>query len=222
MSTSGIGAGPIPDYADYSANDRAKEKAQKTVSQGSASGEKGAILTKDSLDVPFEAQIGIETEPAEAGRPSLPPLFRTRFVDDRLVEDSSRDYYQELRNNLSPYLKEKLIEDEAQLAFEDRDPDLIALDTSLKFEANLLAMADRLSAPGTGDEKALISAQQFMALPELVQRELSTYGLHAVHFLDGYLEKIGRNDPSYEILLNVSNQMKEALELFKYKEERRG
>ena len=61
-----------------------------------------------------------------------------------------------------------------------------------------------------------------MALPEVVQRELSTYGLYATHFLDAYLEKIGRNDPNYEMLLNVSNQMKEAIELFKPKEERRG
>ena len=37
--------------------------------------------------------------------------------------------------------------------FEERDPDLIALDTSLKFEANLLAIADRLSAPGTSDKE---------------------------------------------------------------------
>ena len=75
MSTSGIGSGPIPDYADYSAKDRAKEKAQKTASQGSASGERGAILTKDSLDVPYEVQFGIETEHAEAGRPHCSLFF---------------------------------------------------------------------------------------------------------------------------------------------------
>ena len=161
----------------------------------------------------MKKQTSIESQGAEAGRPFLPPLFRMRFVDDHQVEDLSRDYYQTLRNSLSPLLKDKLEKDEAQLVLADRDPDLVALDSGLKFEANLLALADTLSVPSSNDEKVLLGAQQYIALPSLVQQEFLTYGANVLRFLDHYLGSIGPNDASYEILLNTSNQMKEALEL---------
>jgi hypothetical protein len=186
-----------------------KEQAKKSTSQV----ESGAILSKDSLEIPFEKQFSIQSEEAEAGRPFLPPLFRMRFAEDRQVEDLSRDYYQTLRNNLPPLLKDKLEKDEAQPSLEDRDPDLVALDSSLKFEANLLALADTLSVPSNDHEKVLLGAQQYIALPTLVQQEFLSYGANVLRFFDHYLDSIGPNDASYEILVNVSNQVKEALEL---------
>ena len=190
-------------------------QTKKGIAEGASSTGKGVILAKDSLEVPYEKQAGIQANQAEAGRPSLPPLFRTRFVDDHQVEDLSRDYYQALRNNLPSLLKEKLEKDEAHSAFAERDPDLVALDMSLKFEAHLLALADTFSIPSASDEKVLMGIQRYLALPARVQQELLTYGSTVSHFLDHYLSNIGPNDPSYEILHNVSNQMKEALELLK-------
>lgn len=189
-----------------------KETEQEQAKKGSST-TSGAILTKDSLEVPFEKQISIQSQEAEAGRPFLPPLFRMRFVEDRKGEDLSHEYYQTLRNELSPLLKEKLEKDEAQIALTDRDPDLVALDTSLKFEANLLALADMAAVPSNDEERVLLGAQQYLAVPTLVQQELLTYGSTVLRFLDHYLDSMGRNDPSYEILVNISNQMKEALEL---------
>lgn len=197
-----------PDYS----KETTQVQAKKAASQGASSAGKGVILTKDSLEVPFVEQTSVHANEAEAGRPSLPPLFRARFVDDRQVEDLSRDYYQALRESLPALLKEKLENDEEKL-FEDRDPNLVALDTSLKFEANLLALADTILIPNADNEKVLLGAQQYLALPEIVQKELLTYGSTVTRFLDHYLSTIGRNDPSYEILVNVSNQIKEALEL---------
>jgi len=207
----GTGSNLTPSYTKETEH----EQAKKATSQRSS----GAILTKDSLDVPFEAQMSIESQEAEAGRPFLPPLFRMRFVDDHQVEDLSREYYQMLRDSLPLLLKEKLKKDEAQIDLADRDPDLVALDSSLKFEANLLALADTLSVPSSKDEKTLLGAQQYVALPALVQQEFLTYGANVLRFLDRYLGSIGRNDASYEILTNVANQMKEALELLKLNRE---
>ncbi len=197
-----------PDYSKETIQIHARKAASATSSHS-----KGVILAKDSLEVPYEKQVGIQTNEAEAGRPFLPPLFRTRFVDDRKVEDLSRDYYQALRNRLPSPLKEKLEADETQIVLADRDPNLVALETSLKFEANLLALADQLVILNPNDEKALLRAQQYLALPEVVQKEILNYGSTVTRFLDHYLSTIGPNDPSYDILINVSNQVKEALEL---------
>jgi len=205
MTPIDAGSNLTPDYT--------KENEQEHVKSSGPSEDSGAILTKDSLEIPFEKQISIQSQGAEAGRPFLPPLFRMRFIEDRQVEDLSRDYYQTLRNSLPLLLKNKLERDEAQFTFADRDPDLVALDTSLKFEANLLALADTLSVPSGDEERILLGAQQYVALPSLVQQELVNYGATVLRFLDHYLGSIGPNDASYEILLNVSNQLKEALEL---------
>jgi hypothetical protein len=97
----------------------------------------------------------------------------------------------------------------------DRNPDLVALDTSLKFEANLLALTTMAAVPGSEGEKELLGAQQNLALPAEMQQELIHHGSSVLGFLDHYLDSVGRNDPSYEALINISNQMKEALELLK-------
>lgn len=78
-----------------------------------------------------------------------------------------------------------------------------------------MALAGSFSVPGSGpDESTLIGAQQYLGLPDLVKQELLNYGLIVTNFLDDHLATIGPNDPSYDLLLNVSNQMKEAMFLF--------
>lgn len=204
---------PISGFSNLTP-DYSKEAEQEQVKKGSSTPSVGAILTKDSLEVPFEKQISAHSQEAESGRPSLPPLFRMRFVEDRKGEDLSRDYYQTLRNELPPLLKEKLSKDETrELAY--RNPDLVALDTSLKFEANLLALIAMATVPSSKAKEDLLSAQQNLALPDEMQQELINYGFSVLGFLDRYLDSIGHNDPSYETLTNISNQIKEALELLK-------
>ena len=200
-----------PDY-----NKETTFQRKKSDSLGAESKAKGIDLTKDSLEVPYEQQQKIYAAEAEAGRPFLPPLFRTRFVDDHQVEDLTYAYYLELRDQLPSYLKEKLEKDE-KIVLSDRDPDLVAMDMSLKFEANLLALADTFAIPNADEEKSLLGAKEYMNLPEIVQQEISTYGINFVRFLDQYLANIGPNDPSFEILFNVSNQIKEAVALMNLK-----
>lgn len=202
----GIGSGPV-----Y--NNQVKESEKGHDRSSSSVGQKGAILAKDSLDVPLEVQFGIETDQASAGRPMLPPLFNIRMADDRQGEDLTYEYYLQLREKLSPLLQEKLTQNEAQIDPADRDADLMALDASLKFEAGLLAWADQISAPGKNNEETLISARQFVALPELVQKELAAHGSKVQQFLERYLSNSGPNDPGYDILVQISNRMKEAIDL---------
>lgn len=208
---SGFSSNLVPDYS----KETSQVQIKKGISEGNAQA-KGVILSKDSLEIPFEKQVKISSQEAEPGRPSLPPLFRTRFLEDREVEDLSRDYYLALRNSLPQALKEKLNQEEKLLTLADRDPDLAALDGSLKFEANLLALTDVASAPKVGDENTLLGAEREQALPEIVQQELSAYGATVSDFLDSYLSTLSREDPSYEMFHHVSNQIKEALNLLSY------
>jgi len=211
---SGFSSNLTPDYS----KETSQVQIKKGISEGS-SDEKGVILTKDSLEVPFERQVKIASQEAEAGRPSLPPLFRSRFVEDREGEDASRAYYLALRAGLPPLLKEKLERNERALSPDDRDPDFAALDGSLKFEARLLALTDTLAIAMKGEANALQGAEQEPGIPLHVQEEISTYGAAVGQFLERYLSSLGRNDPGFEALLNVSNQIKEALSLLNQKPE---
>ncbi len=143
------------------------------------------------------------------------PLFRTRYVEDRTTEDLTFTFYMERLSSLPLELQQKLNLERSK-ALEDRDPDLVALDESLHFEANLLALADGLSVPSS--DAVLIGAQQFLALPNIVKHELLNYGTTVTNFLDRYLVSIGPNDPSYDLLLNVSSQLKEAIGLLNLKQ----
>lgn len=211
MSISGMGSGPsFPDDAERGIRETSKLQRQSSPTPG-AGGHKGALLSKDSLDVPLEVYLSSDIEGAEAGRPSLSPLFRTRMGDENESKDASHAFYLELRNKLPPYLKEKLSRDEA-LDFEDRDPDLIALDTSLKVDANLMAVAQQLSLKAENNETVQETTQSFVALPHRIQARLLDYETMVVNHLDRYAATSERNDPSHTILTNTLTHMKEALE----------
>jgi hypothetical protein len=198
-----------PEYVDLGSKDKLQQITDTTLKQGSPVNP-GVILTKDGLDVPLEVQFGINDEKINSGRPTLLPLFRTRYVDDRTTEDNTQGYYQELRGQLSPTLQNLLAENELK-SLEERDPDLVALDMSLRFEANWLAISNGLSVPSSSSESALIGAQQFLNMPSMVRSQMLDYGNKVSQFLDTYLATLRRDDPSFDILLNVSNQIKEAI-----------
>lgn len=194
------------------------KEVEKERTKTSSSISNGAILTKDTLEIPFEKQISIQSQEAEAGRPYLPPLFQIRLSEDNQLEDLSLSYYEALREQLDPLLKLKLKKDEAN-ALVDRDPDLVALDSSLQFEAQLLAMADIVSFPSNQEEEVLIATSLYSTLPTLMQRQLLDDGAAILHFIEPYLDSIGSNDPTYEALINISNQIKEDLKLLNLNQE---
>lgn len=197
---SGFGTNLTPDYSKETSQ---VQQAHEGIGKGSSKN-KGVILTDDSLDVPFERQVDIASQGADSGRPSLTPLLQTGAAEERGGDNAAHAYYLALRDGLSPGLKNKLEQDEAQTSFKDRDPDLVALDGSLQFGAQLLALAD--SPPSV-----IKGSDETKGMPECVQKELSAMGSSAIHVLDAYLSTLSSNDPSAEIFQEVSNQLKEAL-----------
>lgn len=203
-------AGPnMPDYISNNAKEVAKESNHNRIPQSSQSLNPGVILTTDSLEVPLEYAFSIADQRSESSRPSLMPLFRTRYVDKALLEDLSIDYYVQLRNALPAHLKEELEADE-QLAVEKRDSNLVALDHSLHFEADVLLFAKKLSSSPLDPDQATLAAQVFHDLPTQTHQALLNHEKQVISYLDRHLESIGPNDPSYDIFLNASNQLKEA------------
>jgi hypothetical protein len=204
-----------PDFIDFNSTEKSQRTNNTQLKQGNPV-TPGVILSKDSIEIPLEVAFGINNDKTNSSRPTLLPLFRTRYVEDRSTEDLSLIFYQERLSSIPLELQQKLNLEKSK-PLEDRDPDLVALDESLRFEANLLALADGLSVPSS--DEILIRAQAFLALPNMVKHELLTYGLAVTNFLDRYLVSIGPNDPSYDLLLNVSNQLKEATSLLNLKVE---
>lgn len=198
-----------PEYMDLNSKDNLQQITSSKLIQGSP-WNPGVILAKDSLQVPLETQFGITDEKTNPGKPTLMPLFRTRYVDDHATEDKTQEYYQGLKANLPQNLQDLLNKNETQYA-EDKDPDVIALDMSLRFEANWLAISDGLSVPSSQNESTLIGAQQFLNMPIMVKMQMLDYGTQVSGFLDHYLATTSSNDPGYDTLLNASNLIKDAL-----------
>lgn len=213
----GFGESPTsPDYIDLNSTEKSKQLSNTQPKQG-VRDNPGVVLTADSLAVPLEFAFAISPDPSNPGRPSLSPLFRLRYVEDKQPDDLSLSYYQERLNSLPLKLQQRLNLDKSK-PLEERDPDLVALDTSLKFQAHLMALAHPSSVAGSGppDEAALIGAQQHLELPDKVKDALLQNGSVITHFLDNYLSAIGPNDPSYDLLLKASIQLKEAIQLFSF------
>ncbi|WP_075883344.1 hypothetical protein [Candidatus Protochlamydia sp. W-9] len=205
-----------PDYNDLNALSKSQTLTNSKMKQGAPTNP-GVILTEDSLEVPLEVAFGINIDRASAGRPTLSPLFRSRFADENnQTENLALSYYQSRFEGLPFELQARLTLDK-QKEFEDRDPDLLALDASLKFDAQLLAFRDSFSVSKT-DESIQIAAQQYLGLPDAIGQEMIKTSGAITNFLDDHLSQIGPNDPDYDRLLNVSNLIKETTYLLKLKD----
>src|SRR5690349_15458887 len=85
-------------YISFQVQENTKEENNSRIPQSSQGLYRGVRLTTDSLEVPLEFLFGINNEAPPSSRPSLMPLFRTRYVDRTTVEDETVDYYVQLRN----------------------------------------------------------------------------------------------------------------------------
>lgn len=200
-----------PDYVDLNTNEKVRERS-KGIQQGPTT---GAVLAKDSLNVPLEEALPIAYEQIGSGRPTLMPLFRTRYVEDKETTDLTQNFAMKLRNALDPEMRARLETDEKQL-FDERDPDLIALDQGLiQFGAEVLTHVAVAGLPVTADDARLVAAQNYLNLPEVAKQEGVAYGSMIDQYLDRFLSNIGPNDPSYDLLLKASNQLKQTLQIVK-------
>jgi len=214
MSAPSVPTGPgdatqMPIYISIQVQDNLKEENNNRVPQSSQGLYRGVKLTTDSLEVPLEYAFGINNEASPSSRPSLMPLFRTRYVDKTTVEEESIDYYVQLRNSLSDELRSQLDDDEL-LSIEKRDSNLVALDHSLHFQADVLTFAKKIESIVIDPESASLAAQDFQTLPSQAQQVLLDHDHQVISYLEHHLQSVGANDPSYDLLLNASNQLKEA------------
>lgn len=210
----GVPTGPMaPDYVDLLSKENLQQINNTKIQQGH-SATRGVILTQDTINVPLETAFGINNERSETSRPTLMPLFRTRYVEMPKLSNFIESDYAVLRNQLPTELREAL-ESNEKLPFKDQDPDLIALDQSLQFEASRRTLIKILGNPPVDQERALADAVNFIKLPEMVSKNILNYGYTITNCLDRYLGALGPNDPSYDLLLKTSNQIKELLQEYR-------
>lgn len=202
-----------PFYNDPGSKDNIQELRNTRIQQGHSQN-RGVPLAQDSLDIPIELQFGINNERTESSRPTLMPLNRTRFVQMPPISSSYEQEYIQLRNSLPEDLRTKLEEDE-RLHFSKRDPDLIAFNESLKFEAARRMMIQYLAAPPADLERALASAANYSNMPETILKNILSHSSHVLNKIDDYLNQIGPNDPSYDNYLNASNLAHDAIRILK-------
>jgi hypothetical protein len=209
----GGGSGPTsPDPLDFNSQDSNSQRTNTTVPQGSGANS-GVILTQNSLDVPLEVQFSINNDRANPSRPSLAVLFRSLNTDDSQTEELTALLYQDLRSALSPQLQTRLTTDELKSSFEDRDPDMIALDVALHFQANLLAIAQMLKEADLKEDETKVSPLANDNFSKQVNQGIVAYSGLVVNVLDNHLTTIGKNNPSYDLFSHVSNQIKETISL---------
>jgi hypothetical protein len=168
-------------------------------------------LTKDSLNVPLELLWKIGYDNQNPSRPSLMPLFRILHTPDIVKSDDISTAYQELRSQLNPDLQEQLQNDE-RLPFEERDPDLMALDMSLKFEAQVMTLTRLFATPLSPDRDPVIAAKFQAAIQETFNQTGLT-GKELAAQLEEHLQQIGSNDPSYDHFSGILNVMHDVLDL---------
>lgn len=175
------------------------------------------IITKDSLDVPLEFAFHILNERTNFTRPSAVPLFRTRNVEGAQTEEpSAMNEYQKLRNGLGADMKARLEENE-KLPFSKQDHALVAFDQGLRFQAASQALAKYLGGPDMDPERAMADAATFKSMPETAKKNAIHTGQKIANHVDKHLEKVGPNDPSFDLLSNASGLLKEAIGLLKLK-----
>ncbi|MBA3721562.1 MAG: hypothetical protein H0W88_04080 [Parachlamydiaceae bacterium] len=208
--TSGIptAAASSPNYVDLNARETTQQLSNTQLAQGSIQNP-GVILSKHGEDVPLEFSFGIRHEFTHAPRPTLMPLFRTRYVDKPGQGYSSTSEYEEIRQNLPEPLRMALENDE-QLPLKQRDLEILAFDHGLRFEAMKRALKKYISGPVVDTDRSLASKENYQSMPGDIKRNLLGYSEEVIRALESYLEMIGPNDPSYDMFLNALNQMKGA------------
>lgn len=113
---------PPPNYGSFTPT----TSPSTAIRQGSDSNP-GAILTKDSLEVPLEAQVSIHSDSSAAGHPYLAPPTQVRVADESQEDNAAYQYYLDRRANST-----------LKLSQNETNPSLLALDDGWKFEGNIV------------------------------------------------------------------------------------
>jgi len=203
-----------PDYMDMQSKEGKQERTNVTTPTISTlSQNPGVVLSKDGLDVPLEFAFQILNERTGFTRPSLMPLFRTRYVAGAKEEEpSAATEYQKLRDALNPEMKQRLSDNE-KLPLAQQDPSLIAFDQALRFEAVTTAIIKYLGGPDMDPERAVADAANFKNMPEATKQNMLNVSQMILNGVDSYLVTVGPNDPAFVLLSGAAGQIKEAMAL---------
>lgn len=206
-----------PDYQELNSKELTQTITTTNIKQGSAP--QGAILHDGSDILPLESLSPIRQEEAQAGRPSLLPLFRIRFVENQKIEGNNQQFYEQLHDALPPAIQAKLDEVQTKIRqgdpLEEGDEFFIALEQSLRFDAKLLALSLQSTKPILEGDPALVAAERYENLSHTVKQETVKHGEIIQQNLTQYLNEIGTNDPAYDLFSHASNQLKEVLNLLR-------
>ena len=194
-------------YVDVHAKDNLQERTNTGLVHG-APWNPGVILTKDSLEVPLENLIPLTNPRSEPSRPTLLPIFRAPLSADRPLEESLPNFYQELRNSLSPFLQAKL-EGNDQTEKGDKDPDVSALDATVNLFASFLGRSEHLKRAVVEKEGMEGTQKMLQSLPSTSLQASLFLGERLEKELAGHLSEIGSNDPSYDLLTRVFGLLQE-------------
>lgn len=204
-----------PAFNPYN-QDQINENVANSVGQGQGilGASKGALLTQNTLTIPFEVYAGnIANYGKLPARPVLLKLGLTFNVDVERPEgeDPSLALYQKLRAKLPQNLQAKLTYDEQQDPH-DRDPDLVAVDLQLHFVANYLTALSQVATP-TQLQMASIQAgqQKWQELGDSLSSNVGSISQEVEQHMQGYLATIGKNNPAYDILTNSLGLIQDAI-----------
>lgn len=208
-----------PDFTNPNMKDLSQQVVNSTLQQGSASHvSPGVVLAKDSLSVPLEVLMGINNQKTESSRPTLLPVFRTRYVEGGQTTnlDSSADYI-ELRNTLLGRLGMTVTDYEQGLS--EGNLDLISTDQFLQFAAKQKALAKQFQAPVADMEGMQQTTEAFKTMSDVVKNNILNMTNGTIRQLSEYLRQMGPNLPGHDLWLSALNDLEETKGVLEQKDE---
>ncbi len=129
-----------------------------------------------------------------------------------LSDDSWQAAYNNLLNNLPPYLQQQL-KNQGQLPFEKRDPNFVALNNVLETTAKAQTQLDAAAqTPATGSLEAAREIYNLM-LPVAALKGSINNGAEITQMLQKFLEDQGANDRNFDSINNIKGQINQSLAL---------
>jgi len=208
----GLGGGPTQPPTAWEAESQAFVEVTKKYVMG---------MTRDSMAevVPFTQTEYDEVfkYKAESGRPTLHPLLFLRAGAAggyELEEQNWQEHYQELLNELPANVK-RLIEQEMNKPFQERDPDFVIVNSILKTTAMAIDWLATVTEPIQPNTRAEQNYFKSVALPFLALNAVSEQSEAVVDSAQAWLNLIGANHPHHDALHGLLADTKTALTALK-------
>ncbi|MEC7839977.1 MAG: hypothetical protein VX777_08065 [Chlamydiota bacterium] len=175
------------------------------------------VPEKDTIDA--QAMLGMPygRNATEPSKPTLQfPFMSFRMLKKGDTKDNKQfeQAYQNLLNDLPKDLREKL-KSQIDLPIASRDPVYSGLDKTLSLTAITMGWLEKIAKPLNEDSEEYRHAQSNLELTEKAIHNLILQGERVIR--DGllYLQKMGRNHPQYDSLLQFLKDIARTIKLLK-------